>query len=215
VEFDDEDYRDQLGPKPVRKLRAEELVRSEIPQDFSHFSWDRVKPELREKVQAHIAKLHELEPKGYGVLFHGKEYGHGKTSLAIKCMMEGMSRGAVGGYFYMPTDMHSVFTQPFNHVTSTGKPIAKKLQDVQLLVLDELGEETASEKNRPWFKNLIRHRYNHRRLTYLTSNFGPDFFKTQFPWFWDILLERFQVIEVHDKRQRLINGQENSEETKT
>ena len=214
MDFDDEDYRDRLGPVPVRAIPSKELFASEIPQDFTHFSWDRVKPALRETVQAHIAKLHELEPKGYGILFYGKEYGHGKTSLAIQCMLEGMRRGAVGGYFCEPTDLHMVFTQPFNHITSSGKPLGDKLRDAQILVLDELGEEIASEKNRPWFKTLIRHRYNHRRLTYLTSNLDPAFFIKAFPWFEGILVERFQLILVHDKQQRVENAEQNKKDAK-
>jgi DNA replication protein DnaC len=215
VEYDDEDHRDRLGPKPVRTIKAEEMDNSNFGREStSQFSWNNVGEPLKTTIKNHIAQMHETEALGYGLFFHGVLFGHGKTSLAIQCAIQAMSRGAVGGYFYEPYDLHMIFTQPWNYLTTTGKPIAQKIQEVQILVLDEVGEEVTLEKNRPWFKKLIRHRYNKRLVTYITSNAGPSFYVKVFPWFDAIQLERFQAIEVKDKCHRDIATQQKHKKLK-
>lgn len=210
AEYDDEDHRDRLAEKPIRRIKASELEASEIAQDYlKTFSWSKVGEPLKTTVKNHIARLHANEPSGYGALFYGRDYGHGKTTLAIQCMVQAMSRGAVGGYFYEPYDLNMIFTQPWNYPTQTGKSIAQKLLDVQILVLDEVGEEITFEKNRAWFKKLMRHRYNKRLVTYLTSNAGPDFYEKSFPWFTAILAERFQIINVKDTNHRVEAAKKN------
>lgn len=208
MEFDDEDRRAELDPKPTRAIRSSSIVAAEF-SEYMDFKWDRVGEDLKREVQNYIRSMHETEKLGIGILFHGKNYGHGKSTLAVQCALQGMRRGPVGGYFHEPSDLHAVFTQPWNHETSTGKTVAKKLLDVQFLVLDEVGAEIAQPKSAPWFKKLIRHRYNHKRVTFITSNLDPKWFSTEFPWFAAILLERYKLIEVNDKSQRLDNAERN------
>lgn len=208
MQLDDEDLRAELEPKPYRAIKTSTIAAAEF-SEYMDFKWDRVGASLRKKVKRYIASLHEVEKDGIGILFHGEKYGHGKSTLAVQCALQAMSRGPVGGYFHEPSDLHSVFTQPWNHETATGKTVAKKLLDVQFLVLDEVGAEVAQPKNAPWFKKLIRHRYNHKLVTFITSNLGPDYYSKTFPWFAGILFERFKIIEVDDKEQRFDNAERN------
>lgn len=208
MEFDDEDLRGDLQHKLCREISKSTLAACEF-SNYLKFDWNRVGPKLREKVEGYIAKLPEFAKIGYGIIFWGANLGHGKTSLAVQCALAAMRRGPVGGYFYELGDMAPLFSQPWNYLTLTGKPIGKKLKDVQFLVIDEVDDKVLLPNNRRWFKELIRHRYTKETVTFITTNYDPAVLIREFPWFKSILAERYLVIEVNDQDQRMRNARDN------
>jgi DNA replication protein DnaC len=101
-------------------------------------------------------------------------YGVGKTHLAAAIAHETLERGE-GVLFAVVPDL-------LDHLRTTFSPQCTIAYDEQfdllrtapLLILDDLGTESATSWAREKLYQLINHRYNYRLPTVITSNLKPD-----------------------------------------
>jgi DNA replication protein DnaC len=101
-------------------------------------------------------------------------YGVGKTHLAAAIALESLERGE-GVLFTVVPDL-------LDHLRTTFSPQSTIAFDEQfdllrsapLLILDDLGTESATPWAREKLYQLINHRYNYRLPTVITSNLKPD-----------------------------------------
>jgi DNA replication protein DnaC len=101
-------------------------------------------------------------------------YGVGKTHLAAAIAHETLERGE-GVLFTVVPDI-------LDHLRTTFSPQCTIAYDEQfdllrtapLLILDDLGTESATSWAREKLYQLINHRYNYRLPTVITSNLKPD-----------------------------------------
>jgi DNA replication protein DnaC len=107
---------------------------------------------------------------GRGLLLMGS-CGVGKTHLAVAILRELLEKG-VGCLFYDFGALLKAIQRSYNPNTRTSElEILAPVIDAEVLVLDELGGSKPTEWVLDTMLQIIRERYNDRRLTIFTSNY--------------------------------------------
>ena len=127
-------------------------------------------PGLREVIPP--IRKYAQQPDGWLTLFG--PYGVGKTHLAAAIAHEALNRGE--------RVLFAVVPDLLDHLRATFGPQSTVAYDerfelvrsVPLLILDDLGAETATPWAREKLYQLINHRYNERLATVMTTNLKPD-----------------------------------------
>lgn len=125
--------------------------------------------EYAKMVRRYGDRIQEFARKGLGLYLYGP-YGTGKTSLAVYVMKEVMGRAGrtilVRAGEVKDLIINRVEFEP-------GVTYAEMMDSVDVLVVDNLN----SDLSRAWaserFEDLIRHRWNQKRPTVITSNVSP------------------------------------------
>jgi DNA replication protein DnaC len=109
-----------------------------------------------------------------GVLMIGP-VGVGKTHLAVAILAELLDTKAVRGIFCDFTELLDRIQASFGRgVEESSDDILAPYRDTELLVLDELGARRPSDWARDVLYGLLNTRYNRKRSTILTSNYGDE-----------------------------------------
>lgn len=148
-------------------LRAQSQI--DTLEEFREASFDNFqywRPGLFEPYEA--ALQYAASPKGWFIL--AGESGCGKTHLAIAITKHCLEEGA--------TALFSVVPDLLDYLRTTFAPDAKepydevfrKMREVELLVLDDLGAESSTAWAREKLFQLLNHRHNARLATVITTN---------------------------------------------
>ena len=163
------------------KRRGEQVMsRARIPMRYQHcdlesyaFDFAGANPALRRAYMLVRRYLNDfpLGIDGTGLLFTGS-IGVGKTHLAVGLLRELiLSRGATG-LFYDYRDLLKQVQNSYNpNVTETELEVLGPVFDAEVLVLDEIGASKPSEWVWDTVAHILNTRYNHRRVTILTTNY--------------------------------------------
>lgn len=112
------------------------------------------------------------QPDGWLSLFGS--YGVGKTHLAAAIAHEALARG-MAVLFIVTPDLLDHLRAAFSPQSDTSYDERFELvRSVSLLVLDDLGTESATPWAREKLYQLLNHRYNLRLPTVITTNLRPD-----------------------------------------
>ena len=117
-------------------------------------------------------RTYARQPDGWLTLLG--PYGAGKTHLAAAIAHEALERGAIVLFAVVPDLL--------DHLRATFGPQSTVAYDerfelvrsVPLLILDDLGAESATPWAREKLYQLINHRYAHRLATVVTTNLKPE-----------------------------------------
>ena len=149
------------------------LADARIPKKFEKAELETYKPDTDSQRDAlRLArKFVELFPaERKGLVFHGPT-GVGKTHLAAGLLKAVIRDKAARGYFFQTTELLRLVRETYSRsVDETEMEILRPVLDADVLVLDDLGVEKASEWVHETLGMVINARYNARRATIITSN---------------------------------------------
>lgn len=100
--------------------------------------------------------------------------GVGKTHLATAILAELVDAKGVRGLFGDFTDLLDRIQASFSRTDESSDDILEPFREAELLVLDELGARRPTDWARDVLYGLLNTRYNQRRLTIVTTNYGDQ-----------------------------------------
>ena len=107
-----------------------------------------------------------------GLFFLGKP-GLGKTHLSVAILREVVRRTNARALFYDVRELLKDIRNTYNPVVrSTELQVIQPVMEAELLVLDDLGAEKTSEWVEETLNLIVNTRYNEKRITIFTSNYG-------------------------------------------
>ena len=169
----------EKGVRPCRCRNAERrlalLKAANLPRLYDSCTFKSYKPVMGNASQLrafnHAYRLVEGHPSdGRGLLLMGS-CGIGKTHLAV-AVLRGLLDKGVRCLFYDFGALLKAIQASYNPNTHTSElEILAPVFDAEVLVLDELGASKPTEWVLDTMLQIIRARYNDRRLTIFTSNY--------------------------------------------
>jgi DNA replication protein DnaC len=164
-------WREQVG--------QQRLADSNIPKRYQHCSLGNFAAynESLEHAVLKAQRVAESFPVSTrGLLFEGQP-GVGKTHLAVAVLKQVIQTSGARGLFYDTRDLLRVIRSTYDpSIRTTELEILWPVMRADLLVLDDLGAEKASEWVEETMNLIVNTRYNEKRLTIFTSNYQdiPD-----------------------------------------
>ncbi len=161
----------KLSEKEQRAV--EELERLSNLDAFREKTFEDFNSNVPGVQRAYIrAKEYARRPQGWLIMFGN--YGVGKTHLAAAIANEALRR-----HYKV---LFAVVPDLLDHLRSTFGPSSEteyderfeQIREVPLLILDDLGTESATPWAREKLFQIINHRYNYRLATVITSNRKPE-----------------------------------------
>jgi len=109
-----------------------------------------------------------------GLLFDGPA-GVGKTHLAVAILNELIANHGVTGRFVDYRDLLRSIQDSYNPVSETSElQILRPVLRADVLLLDELGTRRPTAWVRDTVTQILNDRYQHKRITLITTNYGDD-----------------------------------------
>lgn len=149
--------------------RIPERYRNCVLRNFSHLTSSQA-------AAGALARrfVDEWPAVGAGLLITGP-VGAGKTHLAVAVLSELVESKGVRGLFCDFTDLLERLQAGFSSrggEDEDGAALVAACREAELLVLDELGARRPTDWVRDVLYGLLNTRYNQRRVTIVTTNFG-------------------------------------------
>ncbi len=155
---------------------------AKMPKEFADIRLDdykintaKVDDDSKKTVQAkriavaYIEKFKEMQTTGTGLYLHSNSKGSGKTMLAAIIGNELIEQGIAVRYATM-ADILSKIKNTFNDKTETESKLISELQEVELLILDDLGIEKVTEWGNEKVYSIINQRMITNKPVIVTSN---------------------------------------------
>jgi len=157
-----------LAAERIRSLDAEDMLRARIGRAYWGTSMAKIPDNLRHKkpLKEFVDNVHIHHAAGEGLLMFG-DYGTGKTSGAVLVLKEVISRG--GTSLMIPAERIS--SAVIEKTTFDGEEtLWERMQEVDVLLLDDLRREHVKDFGRSVIESLIRRRYDERLPTLVSTN---------------------------------------------
>lgn len=150
-----------------RKLGKADFERMNLPEDFWLAKVQYVQKSVTAPVTAYLRKIDSMLRLGAGLWLSGPK-GVGKTSIAALAAKEARSRGYTV-YFTSVWELRECIRSKIGF--DDNLTVLGRCQDVDLLILDELRAEDASQAffGAKEMQDLISHRRNRNKSTILTT----------------------------------------------
>ncbi len=147
-----------------------------VPRRFRGLDFHRrpiadLDPTIVEYVREYCERIDENLDEGRGLWFHG-DVGTGKTSLAMLVAMKAERAGRSVAVYSVPQLLARI-RQTFDGAGTTYLELFRRLCEVDLLVLDDLGAERQTEWVLEQLYSLVNERWQNQRAIVVTTN-QPD-----------------------------------------
>jgi DNA replication protein DnaC len=158
------------------------LATANVPRRYQHCTLANFEAynESLQRAVASAARVIDAFPAGEGgdrgLLLIGMP-GVGKTHLAVAILKACIVDRGAHGLFYTTSDLMALLRSTYTgDDTATESQVLHAMTAADILVLDDLGRERATEWRDEMLHLIVNTRYSERRLTLFTSNFeiGAD-----------------------------------------
>ncbi len=153
------------------------LDHARIPDRYRHCSLENFEPitpaldGARKKCESYVGQFDQTD---HGLLIEGP-VGVGKTHLAVGVLKELMAREGVSGLFVDYRDLLRDIQDSYSTESGSSElQVVRPLLEVDLLLLDELGARRPSAWVFDTVSHVLNDRYNARRPTIITTNYGDQ-----------------------------------------
>lgn len=143
-----------------------------MAKDFASFkATDAERRAVLKTARAYAQSFSAAEPQG--ILLRGIT-GCGKTHLAVAILREVISQGHSGAYANFTDLLTRIRATWDKNSDRTEASLLDGVDDVDLLVLDDVGAESATDWTRDRLYVIINRRYESGRATIITTNCSDD-----------------------------------------
>ena len=176
-------YGRRLDPGRGFAVTAGLMRVARIPARYQDADLGQTCKASRKALLAWARSIPESVPGGASLLLTGK-FGTGKTSAAVALLIEGMCCGSYA-LFFNSLDLERIYTG--REVSYEDQRLVEK---TQMLVLDDVGAGRDQDfgLHGTLVEKVVRHRYNAKLSTLVTTNLTPTQIKKRFPGAATILL---------------------------
>ncbi len=144
-----------------------------LSRSFENFIVNDVNRKAYEIAKSYVDNWQENKDKGEGLYFEGT-CGTGKTHLAVAIAMKLINQG-VPVICKTSIDLLASIKQSYEHDSTVNEEdVIEAYNTVDLLVIDDLGKERATEWSVPILYRIINDRYENMLPTVITTNYNTD-----------------------------------------
>ncbi len=138
---------------------------------FQHQKGDRTRAQIVQAARAYARSFRKDESEG--LLLRGKP-GSGKTHIAVGILKEVLRRGFTGHYTNF-NDLLSRLRDSYNRGSLESEAeLLAEMEESDLLVLDDVGAESATNWVRDRLYLIVNRRYESARALLVTTNCGEE-----------------------------------------
>lgn len=144
-----------------------------LSRSFENFVVNDVNRKAYEIAKSYVDNWQENKDKGEGLYFEGT-CGTGKTHLAVAIAMKLINQG-VPVICKTSIDLLASIKQSYERDSTVNEEdVIEAYNTVDLLVIDDLGKERATEWSVPILYRIINDRYENMLPTVITTNYNTD-----------------------------------------
>ena len=149
------------------------LKKRYLSRSFENFVVNDVNRKAYEIAKSYVDNWQENKDKGEGLYFEGT-CGTGKTHLAVAIAMKLINQG-VPVICKTSIDLLASIKQSYERDSTVNEEdVIEAYNTVDLLVIDDLGKERATEWSVPILYRIINDRYENMLPTVITTNYNTD-----------------------------------------
>lgn len=152
---------------PILQPTAELMSAAKIPRSFWSHQVSSSPAQNQEELRVVLRALPERLSTGWGLMVCG-QFAIGKTSFACMLLRKALCYSADCLFTYA-VEMGELWYKD----SDDGRPYAERYRSTDLLVIDDIGQESDNQVMKR-IEFLIRRRYDDSRVTVLTTNFSPS-----------------------------------------
>ena len=159
----------------MKRLTVADMNRANVPPRFWNVKLSEIPEHLeyRDKVRKYLEKMDEMLENGIGLFLYSDENSTGKTSIAVLALKQAL-RLRRTAYFEESGRLKAALIRAEEFEENI--PIERRIRTVDLLVLDDVGQEYRTESGfaENTIESVLRDRSQSMRLTIMTSNLKPN-----------------------------------------
>jgi DNA replication protein DnaC len=158
-------------------MLSRHLSAAGIGMAYQRYSWNDVvgvSPTVIDSIQVYLENMSDFVDQGVGYILWSPRTGTGKTLLASLILKEALAQG-YSGYFTSFSEMLDLYTAGWSD-GETRRWFSHRIQNVDFLVVDEIGKENGNRQNvvDELLDRVIRSRVANNRPIVIPTNLSPS-----------------------------------------